>query len=258
MGRTGDRAAAVPRCSALGQPNPVTRARGAAVRRVLERPDAYQWRSESVSTDYSTGVLPCEPVGRDRSDRAPKSGPCRRSRGRASEPEPLTSCTTTPWPGCCAPAAGPGHGGNRARSGDRRNRPALPRGRRGRAPGRHLRNAQRHLAPDLHWVGLVHNALEINDRPAGVANKDDYALFLGPITPERGEGRPSRSAWGAGVPPWLMAGKVSEADQPTLFQHPGRPGMSAPASSGWVARNPQTKRELLAKARCLLFPIEWD
>ncbi len=45
-----------------------------------------------------------------------------------------------------------------------------------------ISDRQRELAPDLHWVGRVHNALRVEDWPFA-AGKGDYALFLGRTAP---------------------------------------------------------------------------
>lgn len=118
-----------------------------------------------------------------------------------------------------------------------------------------ISDAQRHLATDLHWVGRVHNALEINDWPY-LADKDDYALFLGRITPEKGPGMAIEAARRAGIR-LVMAGKVSEADEQRCFETEVAPHVGTGVE--WLGgADSQTKRELLAKARCLLFPIQWD
>ena len=41
-----------------------------------------------------------------------------------------------------------------------------------------ISDRQRELAPDLNWVGRVHNALRVQDWPFR-ADKQDHALFLG-------------------------------------------------------------------------------
>jgi glycosyltransferase involved in cell wall biosynthesis len=48
-----------------------------------------------------------------------------------------------------------------------------------------ISDRQRDLAPDLNWVGRVHNALRIDDWPFR-ADKGDYALFLGRYAPYKG------------------------------------------------------------------------
>src|SRR6187200_3103763 len=45
-----------------------------------------------------------------------------------------------------------------------------------------ISDRQRELAPDLNWVGRVHNALRIDEWPFR-ADKQDYALFLGRFAP---------------------------------------------------------------------------
>ena len=48
-----------------------------------------------------------------------------------------------------------------------------------------ISDRQRELAPDLNWVGRVHNGLRIDDWPFR-EEKNDYALFLGRFAPYKG------------------------------------------------------------------------
>jgi glycosyltransferase involved in cell wall biosynthesis len=48
-----------------------------------------------------------------------------------------------------------------------------------------ISDAQRRLAPDLPWVGTVHNAVPVGEYPFR-EEKEDYVLFLGRMSPEKG------------------------------------------------------------------------
>lgn len=48
-----------------------------------------------------------------------------------------------------------------------------------------ISDAQRALAPDVPWIGTVHNGLPVDEYPFR-AEKEDFALFLGRISPDKG------------------------------------------------------------------------
>ncbi|MBS4730716.1 glycosyltransferase family 4 protein [Mycobacterium sp. SM1] len=118
-----------------------------------------------------------------------------------------------------------------------------------------ISDRQRELAPDLSWVGRVHNALRVEHWPFR-ADKGDYALFLGRFAPYKGAHLALRAAHQAGIP-LVLAGKCSEPSEKAYFHervcqlltdHDRLVGEADAAS----------KRNLLAGARCLLFPIRWE
>ena len=118
-----------------------------------------------------------------------------------------------------------------------------------------ISDAQRRLAPDLRWAGRVYHGLEISDWPY-CAEKEDYALFLGRITPDKGPGVAVEAARRAGMR-LLIAGKVSEDHEQRCFDTEVAPHVGKGVEWLGVADS-ETKRQLMAKARCLLFPIQWE
>ncbi len=114
---------------------------------------------------------------------------------------------------------------------------------------------QRGLAPDLPWVGTVHNALRIQDWPYE-AHKDDYALFLGRFHPDKGAHLALDAAHAAGLR-LILAGKCAEPPEQAYFEAEIRPRLTESDHFFGMADAAQ-KRKLLAKARCLLFPIQWE
>jgi glycosyltransferase involved in cell wall biosynthesis len=114
---------------------------------------------------------------------------------------------------------------------------------------------QRALAPDLNWVGRVHNALRIDDWPFR-AEKDDYALFLGRFTADKGADLALRAAHQAEVP-LVLAGRCTEPGELAYFRDTVRPLLGADDYLfGEV--DAIAKRTLLAGARCLIFPVQWE
>jgi glycosyltransferase involved in cell wall biosynthesis len=118
-----------------------------------------------------------------------------------------------------------------------------------------ISDRQRQLAPDLNWVGRVHNALRIDEWPFR-AEKGDYALFLGRYAPYKGAHLAVAAAHEAGVPV-ILAGKCSEPAEQAYFDEAVRPLLSADDHVFGEA-DAVSKRKLLASARCLLFPIQWE
>ena len=84
-----------------------------------------------------------------------------------------------------------------------------------------ISDRQRALAPDLNWVGRVHNAVRIDDWPFR-ADKEDYALFLGRFAPDKGPELALRAAHQADVP-LVLAGKCAEPDEKAYFRETIRP-----------------------------------
>ena len=118
-----------------------------------------------------------------------------------------------------------------------------------------ISDRQRELAPDLNWVGRVHNALRIDEWPFR-ADKGDYALFLGRYAPYKGAHLAVCAAHQAGIP-LVLAGKCNEPPEHAYFNEQVRPLLTENDHvCGQV--DAVSKRRLLAGARCLLFPIQWE
>ncbi|WP_017986562.1 glycosyltransferase family 4 protein [Amycolatopsis methanolica] len=118
-----------------------------------------------------------------------------------------------------------------------------------------ISDRQRELAPGLNWIGTVHNALRLADWPFQ-AEKDDYALFLGRFHPDKAPHLALEAAHRAGLR-LVLAGKCAEPIEKEYFEREVRPRLTDNDHVFGVA-DATAKRELLAKARCLLFPIQWE
>ncbi len=118
-----------------------------------------------------------------------------------------------------------------------------------------ISDRQRELAPDLHWVGRVHNALRVEDWPFQ-ADKGDYALFLGRLAPCKGAHLAVQAAHEAGIPV-VLAVKCNEPPEKAYFDEWVRPLLSD-SDHVFGEADAVSKRQLLAGARCLLFPIQWE
>ena len=118
-----------------------------------------------------------------------------------------------------------------------------------------ISDRQRELAPDLNWVGRVHNALRVQDWPFR-ADKQDYALFLGRFAPYKGAHLAVRAAHEAGIP-LVLAGKCDEPAEKAYFEQQVRP-LLTDRDHFFGPADALSKRKLLAGARCLLFPVLWE
>jgi glycosyltransferase involved in cell wall biosynthesis len=114
---------------------------------------------------------------------------------------------------------------------------------------------QRSHAPQLNWAATVYNGLEPSDWPYQT-EKEDFALFLGRFHPDKGAHLALDAAHAAGLP-MVLAGKCQEAAERSYFEQEVVPRLWATDEVVGVA-DAQVKRDLLARARCLLFPVRWE
>ncbi|MFC3897155.1 glycosyltransferase family 4 protein [Lentzea rhizosphaerae] len=120
-----------------------------------------------------------------------------------------------------------------------------------------LSEAQRTQAPDLNWVATVHNAVRVAEFPFR-EDKEDFALLLGRSTPEKGIPEAIEAARSAGVR-LLIAAKCRERDEIRYFDEVVKPLLSKDDTVDWLGEaDRERKLALLAAARCLLFPIQWE
>ncbi len=118
-----------------------------------------------------------------------------------------------------------------------------------------ISDAQRRHAPDLPWRATVHNAVDANDLM--YANKkDDYVLLLGRICAEKAPQLAIDVSRAAGRR-ILVAGKCTEPAEHEFFAEHIQPRLGSDVE--WLGEiGGDEKRELLAKAQALVFPIQWD
>lgn len=118
-----------------------------------------------------------------------------------------------------------------------------------------ISDAQRRFAERLHWAATVHNAVDPGDFRFA-EDKEDWVLFLGRCTPDKGMHLAIDAARAAGRPIKLAA-KCSEPAEKEYFAREIAPRLGPGVE--WLGEvGGQRKRELLALARCLLFPIQWE
>jgi glycosyltransferase involved in cell wall biosynthesis len=117
-----------------------------------------------------------------------------------------------------------------------------------------ISEVQRRAAPDLPWVGRVHNAVPVASFPYR-QDKEEFCLFLGRMSPEKAPDLAVLAAHAVGLP-IVVAAKCNEPAERRYFQERVAPLLGN--GDLWFGEaDAGDKRELLGRARCLLFPIQW-
>jgi len=118
-----------------------------------------------------------------------------------------------------------------------------------------ISNAQQRHAPDLNWTATVHNAVDVSSFPFR-DDKEDFVLFLGRCNPDKGVHLAIDAARAAGRR-ILLATKINEQLERDYFEAEIRPRLGSGVEHLGEA-DTTLKRELLAAAYCLAFPIQWE
>jgi glycosyltransferase involved in cell wall biosynthesis len=108
----------------------------------------------------------------------------------------------------------------------------------------------------LNYVGTIYNAIEVESYPFR-SEKADYALFLGRFSEDKGAHNAIYVAGQAGIP-LRMAGKVDPGVDTHYFEDHIEPHLDGENIVYEGEVSGQRKRELLAGASLLLFPIQWE
>ena len=108
--------------------------------------------------------------------------------------------------------------------------------------------------PSHKYLGVVYNGIDVESFPFD-PDKDDYLLFLGRVSAEKGTRGAIEVARRLG---WrlLIVGKVDRADQ-EYFQSEVEPLIDGELVHYLGEADGPRKRELYRRARCLLHPITW-
>ncbi|GAA2214768.1 glycosyltransferase family 4 protein [Nonomuraea monospora] len=118
-----------------------------------------------------------------------------------------------------------------------------------------ISESQRKQAPDLNWAGTVHNALDAASFPYR-DHKEDWVLWLGRFDACKGAHLAIDAARAAGRR-IVLAGKLAEPSEHVCFEEQVKPKLGEDAVYVGEA-DAARKRELLAAARCLVFPVQWE
>jgi glycosyltransferase involved in cell wall biosynthesis len=123
------------------------------------------------------------------------------------------------------------------------------------APFVSISNSQRRPIPRLNWVRTV-----LHGMPAELLTpqpvKQEYAAFLGRISPEKGVGRAIQIAGKAGLK-LKIAAKVDNADR-EYYESEIRPMIEGNPNVEFIGEiNDAQKPAFLSGAHALIFPIDW-
>ncbi|MFE4831738.1 glycosyltransferase family 4 protein [Streptomyces sp. NPDC056672] len=118
-----------------------------------------------------------------------------------------------------------------------------------------LSDSQRSGADDINWCATVPNGVQVADYTYR-AQKEEWALFLGRCTPDKGMHLAIDIARAAGMKIRLAA-KCNEPPEKEYFKTEIAPRLDADVE--WLGEvHGHAKTELLSRAKCLLFPILWE
>ncbi|SEG13596.1 Glycosyltransferase involved in cell wall bisynthesis [Thermomonospora echinospora] len=115
--------------------------------------------------------------------------------------------------------------------------------------------AQQRVASGIRWAGVAHNAVDPALFPYRDV-KDGYVVFLGRMCADKGVHVAITAARAAGYP-IKMAGRCTRPEETEYFERRIRP-LLGPDAEYLGELDTRSKYALLAGARCLLFPIQWE
>jgi glycosyltransferase involved in cell wall biosynthesis len=117
-----------------------------------------------------------------------------------------------------------------------------------------LSQAERQLKPDLNYVGTVYNGIPLGEFPL-CTEKEDYLLFAGRLSPEKGPDQAIEIARLAGRP--LRLAGLIEPQHQTFFDEKVKPHLDD-GNVTYLGCLPQKElAEQYQRAAAVLFPISW-
>jgi glycosyltransferase involved in cell wall biosynthesis len=115
--------------------------------------------------------------------------------------------------------------------------------------------SQRSPRPELPWIANCPNAIDLDLYPFHEGH-DDYPLFVGRMSPDKGAHRAIEVAQTCGLP-LRMAGKCAEPLEQAYFDRYVKPALG-PSIEYLGEVTHQEKVALLQHARATVFPIDWE
>jgi glycosyltransferase involved in cell wall biosynthesis len=115
---------------------------------------------------------------------------------------------------------------------------------------------QKERLSGLNFAGVVYNAIEVDKYPF-LEKKGDYLLFFGNLIHEKGVDIALRAAQDLKLK-LIMSGKVNPGEQKEFFEKNIAPKIDGKEVVLYDLVDPKTKEDLLAKAKCLFFPVIWN
>lgn len=118
------------------------------------------------------------------------------------------------------------------------------------------RSAKSLLPPKERFAGVIYNAIDCTSYPFNGGRREEHLLFLSRMCHEKGPHLAIEVARQLNMR-LVMAGNVHPLDR-EYFQSQVLPHVDGDAVQYLGEADYQRKRELFARARCLLAPITWD
>ncbi|WP_065755856.1 glycosyltransferase family 4 protein [Bradyrhizobium paxllaeri] len=122
------------------------------------------------------------------------------------------------------------------------------------APFVSISDNQRASLPEANWIGTVYHGLPLKLCEPSF-ERGSYLAFLGRLTPEKGPEAAIRIAHAVGMP-LRIAAKVPRGER-RYFKERLEPHVDGNRIQLTGEVNDETKRQFLAGATALLFPIDW-
>jgi len=117
-----------------------------------------------------------------------------------------------------------------------------------------LSEAEKRLKPDLNYIATVHNGVRLDEFPL-CTDKEDYLLFAGRLSPEKGPAEAIQIAEKAGRP-LRIAGMV-EPQYRDYFDEKLKPHLDDPNITYLGCLSQRLLAEQYQRAAAVLFPISW-
>jgi glycosyltransferase involved in cell wall biosynthesis len=118
-----------------------------------------------------------------------------------------------------------------------------------------ISESQRSQMPGLRYAGVVYNGIDL-DRHHLREEKEGFLLFLGRAHPDKGPVRAIGAARAAGLP-LVLAVKIAEASEREHWEREVEPLLGDDITV-LPELGHADKADLLARARAVLFPIDWE
>jgi glycosyltransferase involved in cell wall biosynthesis len=119
-----------------------------------------------------------------------------------------------------------------------------------------ISESQAAAAPNVRWDAIVHNSVDLSALDFS-AEKDDYVVQLARINPDKGQATAIEVSRAAGLQ-LILAGKLdADPRSRAYFEEEIKPHLGEQVQ--WIENVAgDEKRTLLARAKAMLFPLQWD
>ncbi len=115
---------------------------------------------------------------------------------------------------------------------------------------------QRSNLSGLNFLGVVYNAIQLEKFPFS-EKKDDYLLYLGNITHQKGVDIAVRAAKALGEK-MIVAGKIDPGINQEYYENEVKPLIDGKQIVFEGEVTPERKLELYSRAKAFVFPIRWE